>query len=305
MTTPVAVSENDLRTMLRIVSDHRGDLPPAGLPPSLLAELMDLVRCDDLEFVGQDTPGHTAWFDQFLPAETGDGAPDDQVYWEHYWDSPCSYPDRSGDVRSVLMISDFCSTRQWHSTGMYNEYVRPWGGEHEILLCLPAGHMRTARADPFPRTRPRFHRTRPRAADTATPPPAPGLPRRRAPPPPRPQTHPPALGTAPPRRRRAHQRPNRPAARRDRENRGQAPGEHLHQAPSIKPHRRRHPRLPRRGNTNRNNPPVRCPLIPPGTQNAQIRPARITIRAQQIAVHNGGYVKSLANNAWWASISAA
>lgn len=46
---------------------------------------MDLVRCDDLEFVGQDTPGQTVWFDQFLPAETGDGAPDEQVYWEHYW----------------------------------------------------------------------------------------------------------------------------------------------------------------------------------------------------------------------------
>jgi hypothetical protein len=75
MTTPVAVSENDLRTMLRIVSDHRSDLPPAGLPPSLLAELMDLVRCDDLEFVGQDTPRQAGWFDQFLPAGTGDGAP--------------------------------------------------------------------------------------------------------------------------------------------------------------------------------------------------------------------------------------
>jgi DNA-binding CsgD family transcriptional regulator len=145
MTTPVAVSENDLRTMLRIVSDHRGDLPPAGLPPALLAELMDLVHCDDLEFIGQDTPRQTAWFDQFLPASAGDGGPEDQVYWEHYWDSPCSYPDRSGDVRSVTMVSDFYSTRQWHSTGMYNDYVRLWGAEHEILLCLPAGHMRTAR----------------------------------------------------------------------------------------------------------------------------------------------------------------
>ena len=145
MTTPVAVSENDLRTMLRIVSDHRDDLPPAGLPLSLLAELMDLVRCDDLEFGGQDTPRQTAWSDQNLPAGTDDGGPEDQVYWEHYWDSPCSYPDRSGDVRSVTTVSDFYSTRQWHRTGMYNEYVRPWGGEHEILLCLPAGHMRTAR----------------------------------------------------------------------------------------------------------------------------------------------------------------
>jgi hypothetical protein len=36
MTTPVAVSENDLRTMMRIVSDHRSDLPPTGLLASIV-----------------------------------------------------------------------------------------------------------------------------------------------------------------------------------------------------------------------------------------------------------------------------
>jgi hypothetical protein len=108
MTTPVAVSENDMRTMLGIVNDYRSDLPPAGLPLSLLAELMDLVRCDDIEFSGQDTPRQTVWFEQCLPAGTGDIGFDVRAYWKHYWDSPCSYPDRSGDVRSVFMISDFC-----------------------------------------------------------------------------------------------------------------------------------------------------------------------------------------------------
>jgi DNA-binding CsgD family transcriptional regulator len=145
MTAPVTVSERDLRTLLGIVNDHRSDIPAAGLPLSLLAELTDLVRCDDLEFVGQDTPRQTGWFDQFIPADSGGDEPDEQVYWEHYWDSPCSYPDRTGDVRSVTMISDFYSDRQWHSTGMYSEYVRLFGMEHEILLCLPAGPMRTAR----------------------------------------------------------------------------------------------------------------------------------------------------------------
>lgn len=38
MTAPVAVSERDLRTLLGIVSDDRGDLAAAGLPLSLLAE---------------------------------------------------------------------------------------------------------------------------------------------------------------------------------------------------------------------------------------------------------------------------
>lgn len=38
----------------------------------------------------------------------------------HYWGClPCSYPDRSGDRRSVTRISDFYSTRQWRATGIY------------------------------------------------------------------------------------------------------------------------------------------------------------------------------------------
>ena len=148
MTSPVTVSERDLRTLLGIVSDHRSDLPPAGLPPSLLIELRDQIRCDDLQFLGQDTPRQTGWFAQDLPAGSdipGDDPDDEQLYWELYWDSICAYPDRTGDVRSVTTVSDFYSVRQWHSTAMYSEMFRPCGIEHEVLLCLPAGHLRTVR----------------------------------------------------------------------------------------------------------------------------------------------------------------
>jgi DNA-binding CsgD family transcriptional regulator len=148
MTSPVTVSERDLRTLLGIVSDHRSDLPPAGLPPSLLADLRDQIRCDELQFLGQDTPRQTEWFAQYLAAGSDDAAddPDDaQLYWEIYWDSICAYPDRTGDVRSVTTVSDFYSARQWHSTAMYSEMFRPYGIEHELLLCLPAGPLRTVR----------------------------------------------------------------------------------------------------------------------------------------------------------------
>jgi DNA-binding CsgD family transcriptional regulator len=146
MTAPVTVREQDLHTLLGIVSDHRSDLPAAGLPPSLLTELMGLVHCDEVNFTGHDSFRQTEWFDQLVPAGSCNGGAGAQVYWEHYWDcDACSYPDRSGDVRSVTRASDFYSVRQWHSTGMYTEYVRPFGIEHEMLLCLPAGPMRTAR----------------------------------------------------------------------------------------------------------------------------------------------------------------
>ena len=149
MTSPVTVSERDLRALLGIVSDHRSDLPPAGLPPSLLTDLRDQIRCDELQFLGQDTPRQTGWFAQCLGAGSdipGDDQDDQQLYWELYWDSICcAYPDRTGDVRSVTTVSDFYSARQWHSTAMYAEMFRPYGIEHELLLCLPAGHLRTVR----------------------------------------------------------------------------------------------------------------------------------------------------------------
>jgi DNA-binding CsgD family transcriptional regulator len=142
MRAPVTASERDLRTLLGIVADDRGDPPADGLPWSLLADLMDLVRCDAIAFFGLDSDRRTSCFGQDLPADDAD---DEQVFWEHYRDSdPCSYPDRTGDVRSVTKISDFYSARQWHATGMYSDHDRSRGIEHELMLCLPDA-ARTAR----------------------------------------------------------------------------------------------------------------------------------------------------------------
>src|SRR5215475_3689690 len=134
MTSPVTVSERDLRTLLGIVGDHRSDLPPAGLPASLLAELKDQIRCDDLSFFGFDTAGQTTWFFQEIPADVDDSAYA-EAFWGNFWDfDPLSYPDRTGDLRSVTKISDFYSGRQLHSTGFYSGYSRQvgirWPGQY-------------------------------------------------------------------------------------------------------------------------------------------------------------------------------
>ena len=34
-----------------------------------------------------------------------------------------------------MLISDFYSARQWHSTGMYQDCCKPFGNEHELMLC--------------------------------------------------------------------------------------------------------------------------------------------------------------------------
>jgi DNA-binding CsgD family transcriptional regulator len=142
MGEPVRISERDVRALLRIVNGDREDGPADGLPWSLLADLSDQIASDTLSLSGQDSHQQTRWFDQSLPGDEGDG--DGQAFWAHYWDcEPCSYPDRTGDLRSVTKVSDFYSARQWHATAMYSEFLR--GVEHELMLCLPAGPGRIVR----------------------------------------------------------------------------------------------------------------------------------------------------------------
>jgi len=144
MNTPVRASDRDLHALAAIVSQDRPDLPDGGgLPPSLLADLMGQIRCDVMSFEGFDSGRRETWSRQVMrcrgDAVAVDVAEDeDHVHWQHYWHcQPCSYPDRTGDLRSVLKIADFYSARQWHSTGMYSDIYRPDGYEHELMLTLP------------------------------------------------------------------------------------------------------------------------------------------------------------------------
>ena len=145
MTERMTVSELDLHRLLGIATGHLGDLPAEGLPPSLLSDLTGLIRCDEASFFRLNSTARTGTTLQIVPAEDagdpgGPEGPETDPFWIHYWDSrPCSYPDRSGDLRSVTRISDFYSARQWHSSGMYCDYFGKIGIEHELMLCLPAG----------------------------------------------------------------------------------------------------------------------------------------------------------------------
>jgi len=143
MTTQVRVSDKDLLDLFELVTAHRDEDPGDGLPLSMLCHLMDQVPCDNVSFFGLDTTQQAIWFGQEAVASGEDG---EDAFWAYYWDSlPCSYPDRSMDFRSVTTVADFYSPRQWRDTGMYREYLRPAGLEHELMLCLPAGPGRTVR----------------------------------------------------------------------------------------------------------------------------------------------------------------
>jgi len=148
MTAPVTASERDLRALAAIVTEDRPDLPAReGLPPSLLDDLLGLIPSDCLTVIGIDSGRQENWFGYDFPAHEFDVVEEigPEVYWDNYWASDsCCYPDRTGDLRSVTKISDFYSARQWHSTGMYCDTVRPAGFEHQLTLCLPPGPGRIA-----------------------------------------------------------------------------------------------------------------------------------------------------------------
>jgi DNA-binding CsgD family transcriptional regulator len=136
MTERMTISELDVHRLLGIATGEHREPAAEGVPLSLLNDLSGLIRCDTLSFLLLDTGTRTADFEQVVPTPVGD---DDEAFWAHYWDSACSYPDQSGDLRSVTRASDFYSARQWHATGIYCDYFHPVGIEHELMMCLPVG----------------------------------------------------------------------------------------------------------------------------------------------------------------------
>jgi DNA-binding CsgD family transcriptional regulator len=164
--SPLTATEADLVRLAAIVTADRDDHQAQGLPLSLLSDLMEVIPCDYVQFQGFDSGRQGNWFAQGFPDEGDDGEPDESLelaHWLHYWDSqPCSYPDRTGDLRSVLTIADFYSDRQWRSTGMCADVYQPQGIRYELQLCLPEapgparGPGRTVRLYLFRSTGPDF-----------------------------------------------------------------------------------------------------------------------------------------------------
>jgi DNA-binding CsgD family transcriptional regulator len=140
-----AVRDRDLRDLLEVIEAGRSTVVAEGLPIAVLERAQALIGSDAVSFVDLDVKHQADWIrGQFIPGD--DAGPDWAApFWRHYWDCvPCSYPDRTGDRRSVTTISDFYTQRQFHDTGMYADYFGPSGVEHEILLNIsaPVGHSR-------------------------------------------------------------------------------------------------------------------------------------------------------------------
>jgi len=145
----MAISDRDVRTMLRVVQpDDTASGPAQPIPSSVLDGLRELIGCDSISFFELDSAAQTSPTMQEVPDPGFTQAREAelvQAFWFHYPDSTCTYPEASGDLTSVTTASDFQSQHELHASGMYVDFMRPLGIEREIMLCLPSPRYRTLR----------------------------------------------------------------------------------------------------------------------------------------------------------------
>src|SRR5882672_9849826 len=98
--------------MLQIVKAPDLDEDGEALPWSTLHALARLIPGVGLTFNGMDVRLQQHYFGQSTDADEFDESEEqrlDEIFWKHYADSHCSHPERTGDYRSVMMSTDFCS----------------------------------------------------------------------------------------------------------------------------------------------------------------------------------------------------
>jgi DNA-binding CsgD family transcriptional regulator len=142
-----ALSDRDLALMGDVLSTTFDAPTPGGLPEQVLVGLSELVRCDRLSYSELGVSAEVHHLTQRLVGGALSCAEADEApFWAHYWESPFwSFPSRTGDDRTVTMLSDFQTRREWLSSGMYAECFSDDRIEHELMTCLPARGGRSRR----------------------------------------------------------------------------------------------------------------------------------------------------------------
>jgi DNA-binding CsgD family transcriptional regulator len=140
----LAVSDADVHRILQLVEDAYADPSDRALPDVVIERAFNLVACDSISFVDFDPYLRVEYECRVYPLDEDDE--DEEAFWQHYWDTlSCSWPSRSGDVRTITTISDFYSQREFHQTGMYADYLTHFGIEHDMMMCLGGNGHRTRR----------------------------------------------------------------------------------------------------------------------------------------------------------------
>ena len=134
----------DVEDLVQVLEDARQDDPGPAMPWALLEGLQELVPCDHEVSYQHHAPRarHTLLMQGVEPGgvhlglERPDPSPPDDPFWQVWWGSWCSWPQLTGNMRSVIHTGDFYATdRDWRA-GPLAELVQPvrWG----MIVSLPA-----------------------------------------------------------------------------------------------------------------------------------------------------------------------
>jgi hypothetical protein len=141
--------EGDAGLLQGVLEAARRDDPGPAVPWSLLDGLQRLVPCDrDVSFQRHD---HRNSRRLLLQAVRADGSRDlrgpepeeDDSFWGLWWSPMCSWPQRSGDLRSIVHTGDFFpSERARRADPMHAEVHPHITGELLVSMPAPPGEAR-------------------------------------------------------------------------------------------------------------------------------------------------------------------
>jgi DNA-binding CsgD family transcriptional regulator len=121
------------------------DGPGYALPDAFLQELCELLECDSIGFNHLDSTAQRQYFSQGYAVDEGPslimGLPYPELtdfWWEHYWTSTSSFPERTGSHHHVQLDSDFASTQERKHPLFADNGPR-------MMMVLPDGGGRTLR----------------------------------------------------------------------------------------------------------------------------------------------------------------
>jgi DNA-binding CsgD family transcriptional regulator len=134
----------DVEQLVRVLDEAREDAAGEAMPWALLEGLLRLIPCDvDVSYQHHDPHGPRNVCVQAVgeggphegPAPAADDAPD-HPFWQYWWQGPCSWPQRTGDLRSVIQTRDFFPTEQARLASPVGT-VLP-GVRAALIVSLPA-----------------------------------------------------------------------------------------------------------------------------------------------------------------------
>lgn len=135
--------EGDAVALLRVLDDAREDAPGPALPWALLAGLQWLVPCDFEVSYQHHVPGQrTTRVIQWVQGSDRRGvesigpSPPDEPFWTCWAASTCSWPQRTGDLHSVIQTSDFLTTERARRADPMMAVLRIV--RHSMMVSLPA-----------------------------------------------------------------------------------------------------------------------------------------------------------------------